>query len=312
MGSMWLAWIRPLDLEVSFLQMTPGNQQLERRVGEASTGKPIALQSEAEFRKWFEQNLLAFGVRKIILSQEPCPDYVLQMQDGRIVRVEAELFAVNFRYHRHDPRKVDFILAAYSHADFVEGVPVKALHRLHVWDVEPGAPIPESVPLSRDERTLLRTLRDTGGLAVTALGEGRFAGDHTLWLRFPPHRVAEFPRGIDESILTVLLPDAKRFIKKHHHALIATGLSKSACAAIDCLLRRGLAKYRPIAFICALMDGGIVDHPGWIPMELCPTEEYPADSPSTRERLTATGSDRSRARESQPSVTPRVKSTGKV
>jgi len=97
--------------------MTPGNQQLERRVGEASTGKPIALQSEAEFRKWFEQNLLAFGVRKIILSQEPCPDYVLQMQDGRIVRVEAELFAVNFRYHRHDPRKVDFILAAYSHAD---------------------------------------------------------------------------------------------------------------------------------------------------------------------------------------------------
>src|SRR3990170_5367433 len=86
--------------------------------------------TEKEFRKWFEKNLGRFGVKRIILSQEVCPDYVLEMTDGRVLRVEAELFAINFRYHRHDPAKVDLILACYAKAPELDSVPVVAANKL--------------------------------------------------------------------------------------------------------------------------------------------------------------------------------------
>lgn len=61
--------------------------------------------NEADFRRWFERNLSYFGVREIVFSQEVCPDYVVIMDDGRTAKIEAELFAANFKYHRHDPAK---------------------------------------------------------------------------------------------------------------------------------------------------------------------------------------------------------------
>jgi hypothetical protein len=236
--------------------------------------------NEHEFRAWFDQNMEAFGVKRIIVSQEVCPDYVLEMTDGRIARVEAELFAVNFRYHGHDPAKVDFILACYSKTDEIDGVPVVAAYKLHIWNPEPAAPVSADSPLSEVERGILDALLFTGGLAVSALAEGKLAGDHTIWLRFAPDKVASFPRGKDDSIMTVMPPEAKKFIKKYHHALIAAGLSADACDAINTLLARGLAKYRPLALIASLMDGGMVNHPAWIPTELYPT-------PAARKRYKA-------------------------
>jgi hypothetical protein len=47
--------------------------------------------SEADFRRWFEKNLVRFGIRKIVLSQEVCPDYVVIMEDGRTAKIEAAL-----------------------------------------------------------------------------------------------------------------------------------------------------------------------------------------------------------------------------
>lgn len=45
--------------------------------------------TEADFREWFEEHLDQFDIREIILSQEPCPDYVVMMNDGTPAKVEA-------------------------------------------------------------------------------------------------------------------------------------------------------------------------------------------------------------------------------
>ena len=39
--------------------------------------------TEWEFREWFEDNLDRFGFERVILSQEPCPDYVVKATSGR-------------------------------------------------------------------------------------------------------------------------------------------------------------------------------------------------------------------------------------
>lgn len=180
-----------------------------------------------------EAHLESLGIKRVIVSQEVCPDYVVEMSDGSIARIEAELFAVNFRYHRHNPKKVDCILACYSKTDAIDGVPVIAVNKLHLWEPQPKESISGDIPLSEAEAELLAALLFTGGLSVAALGEGVFAGDRALWIQFAPERVAAFPRGSDDSLMTVLPPEAKKFIKKYHHALIGAGLSALACDAID-------------------------------------------------------------------------------
>lgn len=52
--------------------------------------RALIFTKESDFRAWFEQNLERVGVKRIILSQEVCPDYVAEMSDGRIARIEAD------------------------------------------------------------------------------------------------------------------------------------------------------------------------------------------------------------------------------
>jgi hypothetical protein len=131
--------------------------------------------TEREFRDWFEKNLSLFGIRSIFLSQEVCPDYVVVMESGEYKKVEAELLAINFRYHNHSPEKADFIVAAYAKEETVDGVPVKALHKL--WELRQGAnePPPEA-PLSEDELRILEAVEFGGGIELSSLANGDFAG----------------------------------------------------------------------------------------------------------------------------------------
>ena len=46
--------------------------------------KPSFIQPKLIFAK---ANIDAVGVKRIILSQEPCPDYVVEMIDGQILRM---------------------------------------------------------------------------------------------------------------------------------------------------------------------------------------------------------------------------------
>jgi hypothetical protein len=158
--------------------------------------------NEADFRRWFEAHLTHFGIREIILSQEVCPVYVVVMEDGRPAKVEAELFAVSFRYHRHDPAKVDFIAACYSRSETVEGVPVKAVHRLWGFDAEPPEPILPDAPLSDGEASLLSAIHGSGGISLSALSEGNL-GDQEIRLRLAPEKIASIPRGRIPDTLSI-------------------------------------------------------------------------------------------------------------
>jgi hypothetical protein len=235
-------------------------------------------QTEAEFRAWFERNLTRFGFRRIILTQEPCPDYVLEKLDGTIVRAEAELFAVNFRYHRHDPAKVDLIIACYAKGPELDGIPVIAANELWAEEEEVLEPLSPEGELSDIEAVILSIVFGTGGIDISALAlnstEKRLAGDHNIFFRVPPETMGKLPRGkMADNLFTVVSEDARQFFKKYHHILIGSGLSTEACEALQSLRRRGLTKYRPIAIAAALYDGVFVKHPGWVPTEVQATDD---------------------------------------
>jgi hypothetical protein len=232
----------------------------------------VVFTNEREFRDWFEKNLSQFGIKEIFLSQEVCPDYVVIMEDGRAAKVEAELFAANFRYHGHDPAKADFIVACYSKTDEVEGVPVKAVHRLWCFDAEPLELLSPSDPLSEDEATLLSAIHQSGGISLSALSEGELGGNQQIWIRLPPEKIAAIPRGkIDDSVMNILTQSAKEWVRKYHHLLIGAGISEDGCRLLESLVCRQLIRHRPISFIAAVYDGVIVEHPAWFPVELYAT-----------------------------------------
>jgi hypothetical protein len=197
-------------------------------------------QTEAEFRAWFERNLTRFGFRRIILAQEPCPDYVLEKLDGTIVRAEAELFAVNFRYHRHDPAKVDLIIACYAKGPELDGIPVIAANELWAEEEEVLEPLSPEGELSDIEAVILSIVFGTGGIDISALAlnstEKRLAGDHNIFFRVPPETMGKLPRGkMADNLFTVVSEDARQFFKKYHHILIGSGLSTEACEALQSL-----------------------------------------------------------------------------
>lgn len=232
----------------------------------------VVFTNETEFRRWFEKNLSRFGIREIFLSQEICPDYVVVMDDGRHAKVELELFAVNFKYHGHDPAKTDYIVACYSKTDEVEGVPVRAVHRLWCFDLEPLDLLSPSDPLSEDEATLLSAIHQSGGISLSALSEGELGGDQQIWIRIPPDKIAAIPRGrIDDSVLNILTQSAKEWVRKYHHLLIGAGISEEGCRLLESLVRRQLIAHRPINFMASVYDGVIVEHPAWLPVEVYAT-----------------------------------------
>ncbi len=223
----------------------------------------VVYASEAEFRVWFDQNFRKLGIKEIVLSQEVCPDYVVIMDDGSVAKIEA------FRDHGHDPKNVDYVVACYSKSEEVDGVRVIAINKLWCFDPTPEAPIPPDAPLSEAEAKVLSTIDFSGGISISALSNGDLAGDQELWIRISPDTMSKFPRGsIEDSTFNVISPKAKEWLKKHHHILVGAGISAEACQLIDSLLRRGLIRYNPIAWISAAYDGAILTHPAWVPTEL--------------------------------------------
>ncbi len=199
------------------------------------------------------------------------------MADGRVIRAEAELFAINFRYHGHDPRKVDLIIACYAKAPELDGVPVLAANEFWSDETEPFEPLPPEGPLSSTEEIILTIAHSSGGMDLSAIGarstSSLLSGEYSLFMRLPPDAIQSVPRGkITDSILNVVSADAKQFMKKYHHVLIGSGLAAEACEALNTLRRRGLVEYRPMEIAASLYDGVLVEHPGWVPTEVDSTQ----------------------------------------
>ncbi len=233
----------------------------------------IYFDTEKEFRQWFEKNYEKLGVKEIILSQEVCPDYVVKMEDCRILKMEAELFAINFKYHGHDPSKADIILACYAKEEEVLGIPVMAINRLWLFEAEPLSSLPPEGPLSDDELELLAVVLLRGGAEISSFAQGRFSGDKMLFKPISPDWVALIPRGrLEDTIFNVINDSTKKYIKKYHHILIGVNLSEAMCEAIRKLRCRDLIRARPMLYASALYDGVFIDHEGWLPTEIYATE----------------------------------------
>ena len=119
--------VRRLRKDIPDSEPTPLKKKIKRPKkgrglpkGSRKGDRPI-YDSEWEFREWLEDNLDQFGFKRIILSQEVCPDYVCETESGDTLCAEAELFASNFIAHGHDPKKVDLIVACFSAEDQVAG-----------------------------------------------------------------------------------------------------------------------------------------------------------------------------------------------
>lgn len=136
----------------------------------------IIFYTESDFRTWFEDNKSRVGVKRIILSQEVCPDYVVEMENGEIAKIEAELFAISFKYHKHDPAKVDYILACYSDQEEVLGVPVLAINKLCKFEPGQSDPLPSEGPLSDEEFEMLGYISFFGSIELSQLAKDKFSG----------------------------------------------------------------------------------------------------------------------------------------
>ncbi len=234
--------------------------------------KAVVFYNEKDFREWFESNLDFFDVKRIILSQEPCPDYILEMKDGRVLKVEAELIDINFKYHKHDPAKVDLIIACYASNKEILGVPVKAVNKLRMFDFEPREKLSPEGPLSEDEIQMLQMILSSSTLSLLAIGRGIFAGNETIYLHASKELV-EFLKGkrLGDSIFNIITSSAREYIRKYHHMLVASGWSERACNTFESLMKRELIRVRPISFMEAAYDGFVLNHEGWMPSEAFPT-----------------------------------------
>jgi len=238
----------------------------------------VIFNNESDFRLWFEKNLERIGVKRIILSQKVCPDYVVEMENGEIAKIEAELFAINFKYHKHDPAKADYILACYSRENEVLGVPVISMNKL--WKYDPSQPysLPPEGPLPDGEFEILGIISLHGSIELSKLSVDKFSGSQSIFLSFPPEYAVsapkgKFPRGrIEDNLYNAISPKTKKYLKKYQHIIIGSNLSDIACESLENLMRKKLVGLRPISFLSALYDGTIIQHDGWLPTEVYLTE----------------------------------------
>lgn len=235
--------------------------------------KPI-YDTEWEFREWFEDNIDRFGFERVILSQEPCPDYVVKAKSGEELLVEAELFAANFVPHGHDPKKVDRIVACYAAKNEISGVPVLAANDLREYNPTPVRPQKITGALTAIERRVLSIVMATGGVELSALAQKGFEGNLLMYRRVSPDMVAAL-RGkrVTDSLFQALSPETRRFARKFHHVLLGAGLNDDLCQALGRLQSRGLTDIRPLSILAAMYDGAFVDHDGWLPTEVYATKE---------------------------------------
>jgi hypothetical protein len=238
----------------------------------------IIFNNESDFRLWFEKNLGIAGVKRIILSQEVCPDYVVEMENGEIAKIEAELFAINFKYHNHDPAKVDYILACYSREEEVIGVPVISMNKLWKYEPNQSDPLPPEGPLPAEEFEILGIISFHGSIELSQLSVNKFAGSQSIFLFFSPEYIVsapkgKFPRGrIEDNLFNAISPETKKYIKKYQHIMVGSNLSDIACESLENLMRRKLVELKPISFLSALYDGTLIQHDGWLPTEVRLTE----------------------------------------
>lgn len=80
------------------------------------------VKTEKEFSDWFKMNYEKYGFSKIVRKNiSTSPDFIM-LKKGKEVGVELETLASNFILHKHDIKKIDFVLCLVK--DLELGIPL--------------------------------------------------------------------------------------------------------------------------------------------------------------------------------------------
>lgn len=82
--------------------------------------------NEADFSNWFGRTYWVYGIRKLLSHGTRFPDVTALDSRGRVLRIELEYNAANFKQHNH-PATCDVIMSMMASTDRVAGIPVVAL-----------------------------------------------------------------------------------------------------------------------------------------------------------------------------------------
>lgn len=120
------------------------------------------MQNEIEVREYFAAHAEQLGYR-ILISRARFPDYVLErLEDGQIVRAEAETTSSSFRQHGHSDLFCDLVIC-WKHNDLTLRIPI-----LELGAVSLESPSPETVKFGLEDRIarLERTVEQLPNQAI--------------------------------------------------------------------------------------------------------------------------------------------------
>ena len=104
------------------------------------------MQNEMEVREYFAMHAEQLGYR-ILISRARFPDYILErLEDGQIIRAEAETVSSSFREHGHSDLFCDLIVC-WKHNDPTLRIPI-----LELGTVPLESPNPEAVKSGLEDR----------------------------------------------------------------------------------------------------------------------------------------------------------------
>lgn len=93
--------------------------------------------NEADFAQWFSKSYWFYGLKRILSQGARFPDVTALDRNDRVLRIELEYNASNFKTHNH-PSTCDVIMSMVSSSDRVAGIPVIALFQKENGIVKPS------------------------------------------------------------------------------------------------------------------------------------------------------------------------------
>lgn len=108
----------------------------EKRVEGLSEYTKYLFCNEADFAAWFNKSYWLYGFKRLVNQGVRFPDVLALDQQNRVIRVELEHDALNFKQHKH-PLTCDLIISMTSSTDKVSGIPVIALFKRESGELYP-------------------------------------------------------------------------------------------------------------------------------------------------------------------------------
>jgi hypothetical protein len=100
--------------------------KVQKKIENHTNFNELLFWSEKSFEKWFKNNYVILGLKRLRKIDRMFPDVIAETYSGEILRIELELCAPNFKAHGHDPMGCDLIISfvkPFNKKDIL-GVPI--------------------------------------------------------------------------------------------------------------------------------------------------------------------------------------------